>query len=115
MLERGNGQIVNMCSVSGIAVAPGFTVYAATKFAVRAISDGLRQECAGKIQVTNISPGMFKTEIQDQVTDSSFQQVREYADRVAQPAERVAEAVLFSLQQDPGVSVTELTIRPIDE
>ena len=113
MLDRGNGNIVNICSISGHNVAPGFAVYCATKFAVKAISEGLRQETSGKIQVTNISPGLFDTEIlKGEIADKKTADLVEQWLPVAQAPERVVESILFALKQDPGVAINELTIRP---
>ena len=61
MIERGNGQIINISSVAGKRLIPGSAVYSGTKFAVGAISEGLRIESAGKLQVTCIFPGTFET------------------------------------------------------
>ena len=114
MMERGSGNIVNVSSVAGLSTTAVSAVYSGTKFAVRAISEGLRQECAGKVQVTCIYPGAFATELTDGITDELVRDVMEkrgFKD-LAQPAERVAEAILFALNQDPGVAVNEITIRP---
>ena len=72
MLERESGQIINISSVAGKRVMPGSSVYSATKFAVRAISEGLRLESAGKIQVTCIYPGAFTTELDFSIKDESM-------------------------------------------
>jgi len=114
MMQRGSGKIINISSVAGISVNPFTSVYSGTKFAVRAISEGLRQETAGKVQVTAIYPGAFATELGDSITDQSVRNAMMSSDlaRVVQPPERVAEAIIYALSQDPGVSVNELVIRP---
>ena len=114
MLNRGSGKIVNVSSVAGLSTTPVSAVYSGTKFAVKAISEGLRQEGAGKIQVTCIYPGAFSTELVDGVTDEFVRGIFEKRNlgQLAQPAERVAEAILFALNQDAGVSINEMTIRP---
>jgi NADP-dependent 3-hydroxy acid dehydrogenase YdfG len=114
MLERESGQIINISSVAGKRVMPGSAVYSGTKYAVRAISEGLRLESSGKLQVTCIYPGAFTTELAFSIKDKSMMQAlisRGLGD-IAQPAERVAEAIIYALQQDPGVSVNEIVIRP---
>ncbi|MDG2346929.1 MAG: SDR family NAD(P)-dependent oxidoreductase [SAR86 cluster bacterium] len=114
MLERESGQIINISSVAGKRVMPGSAVYSGTKYAVRAISEGLRLESSGKLQVTCIYPGAFTTELAFSIKDESMMQAlisRGLGD-IAQPAERVAEAIIYALQQDPGVSVNEIVIRP---
>ena len=114
MLERESGQIINISSVAGKRVMPGSAVYSGTKYAVRAISEGLRLESSGKLQVTCIYPGAFTTELAFSIKDESMMQAlisRGLGD-IAHPAERVAEAIIYALQQDPGVSVNEIVIRP---
>jgi len=114
MLERESGQIINISSVAGKRVMPGSAVYSGTKYAVRAISEGLRLESSGKLQVTCIYPGAFTTELAFSIKDESMMEAlisRGLGD-IAQPAERVAEAIVYALQQDPGVSVNEIVIRP---
>ena len=113
MIERESGQIINISSVAGKRVMPGSAVYSGTKYAVRAISEGLRLESSGKIQVTCIYPGAFKTELAFSIKDESMLEalMSRGIGAVAQPAERVAESIIYALQQDPGVTVTELVIR----
>jgi NADP-dependent 3-hydroxy acid dehydrogenase YdfG len=114
MLERESGQIINISSVAGKRVMPGSAVYSGTKYAVRAISEGLRVESAGKIQVTCIYPGAFMTELAFTIKDESMMEalMSRGLGAIAQPAERVAESIIYALQQDPGVSVNEIVIRP---
>lgn len=114
MLERQTGQIINISSVAGKRVMPGSAVYSGTKYAVRAISEGLRLESSGKIQVTCIYPGAFKTELAFSIKDESMLKalMSRGIGEVAQPAERVAETIIYALQLDPGVSVNEIVIRP---
>ena len=114
MLERESGQIINISSVAGKRVMPGSAVYSGTKYAVRAISEGLRLESAGKIQVTCIYPGAFKTELAFSIKDESMLEalMSRGIGNIAQPAERVAESIIYALQLDPGVSVNEIVIRP---
>ena len=114
MLERESGQIINISSVAGKRVMPGSAVYSGTKYAVRAISEGLRLESSGKIQVTCIYPGAFKTELAFSIKDESMLAalMSRGIGEIAQPAERVAESIIYALQLDPGVSVNEIVIRP---
>ena len=114
MLRRESGQIINISSVAGKRVMPGSAVYSGTKYAVRAISEGLRLESAGKIQVTCIYPGAFKTELAFSIKDESMLEalMSRGIGNIAQPAERVAESIIYALQLDPGVSVNEIVIRP---
>ena len=94
MLTRESGQIINISSVAGKRVMPGSAVYSGTKYAVRAISEGLRLESSGKIQVTCIYPGAFKTELAFSIKDESMQEGHRVGE-VAQQAQRaVAKAQL---------------------
>ncbi len=112
MLKRGHGKIVNVSSIAGQKVFPASAVYSGTKFAVRAISEGLRIETAGKIQVTNISPGAFATELGNSINDAAIKDSLGAYEKIVQPAEHVADAIIFALKQPPNVAINELTIRP---
>ena len=115
MMERGSGQIINIASTAGKRLMPGSAVYSATKFAVGAISEGLRMESAGKLQVTCIYPGAFQTELGSTIKDQSMLEslMKGNLVKIAQPPERIAEAVVYALEQDSGVSANEIVIRPI--
>ena len=115
MLERGEGQIINIASTAGKRLMPGSAVYSATKFAVGAISEGLRMESAGKLQVTCIYPGAFQTELGTTIKDESMLEILMKGNlaSIAEPAERIADAIIYALQQDKGVSANEIVIRPI--
>ena len=116
MMERGNGKIINISSVAGKRLIPGSSVYSGTKFAVGAISEGLRIESAGKLQITCIFPGAFETELGTSIKDESMLNYlaseAKYAN-LAQPAERIAEAILYALEQKPEVAANEIVLRPI--
>ena len=114
MLDKDDGIIINISSVAGLRTFEGSAVYSATKFAVRAISEGLRSESAGKIQVTCIYPGAFKTELGFSIKDTSILEKLKTTGmaQIAQPAERVAETIVFALQQEKGVALNEIVIRP---
>ena len=115
MMKRGNGQIINISSVAGKRLIPGSAVYSGTKFAVGAISEGLRIESAGKLQVTCIFPGAFETELGASIKDESMLEYlatqAQYVN-LAQPAEIIADAILYALEQKPGVSANEIVLRP---
>lgn len=115
MLERGSGRIVNISSVAGLVTNPAASVYSGTKFAVKAISEGLRQETDGKIGVTCIYPGAFATELGNSIKDEMVREmfIKRGIPQLAQPAERVAEAILYALSQEDGTAVNEITIRPL--
>ena len=114
MQRQGSGHVINVSSVAGHKVGPGSAVYAATKHAVRAFSEGLRQEMASQnIRVTIISPGAVATELPDSVTDPvAAERVKKlYAD-VAIPADSFARAVAFAISQPEEVDINEILFRP---
>ncbi|RMH24430.1 MAG: SDR family oxidoreductase [Planctomycetota bacterium] len=115
MIERRSGHIVNVSSVAGRKVFPGGAVYCATKFAVHALSEGLRQELAGfDIRVTTIAPGLVTTELQDSITDERvkerFRNLPENFEALT--SEDIAQSVLYALEAPAHVCVNEVLIRP---
>src|SRR6266568_6636282 len=105
MQKQKSGHIINLASVLGIKVfAPGGTVYSATKFAVRALTEGLRIELhAENIRCTMISPGAIQSELQNGSSDpTSARSVKELY-KIAIPAESVARAVLYAIEQPADV------------
>lgn len=118
MLEQGNGHIVNVSSVAGRVARMGAGVYNATKFAVGAFSESLRQEVTARhIRVTLIEPGAVNTELTDHITDTAAKQEAEQM-RVtvhALSSEDIADTIVFALTRPPYVSVNELLIRPTEQ
>jgi NADP-dependent 3-hydroxy acid dehydrogenase YdfG len=114
MQRQKAGHIINVSSVAGHKVGPGFTVYAATKHAVRALSEGLRQEVKPyKIRTTVISPGALATELTSSVTEPDVaERLRKFYEEVAIPAESFAKAVAFAIGQPEEVDVNEILFRP---
>ncbi|MDM0005508.1 SDR family oxidoreductase [Variovorax sp. J22G73] len=111
MEARGKGQVVNVSSIGGHAVSPTAAVYCATKYAVRAISDGLRQE-TDRIRVTVISPGVVESELADSITDDSARDAMKAFRRIAIPPEAIARAVAYAIDQPDDVDVSEVIVRP---
>lgn len=112
MREQGGGHIVNVSSVSGHRVDPTAAVYSATKFAVVALSEGLRQE-SEDIRVTVVSPGFTRTELTDRGGSTQAQAAaRAAAEALAIPASAIADAVGYAISQPSDVDVNELVIRP---
>ena len=111
--EQGFGHVINTASTSALRVVPNQSVYAGTKMAVRAISEGLRQEAGPTLRVTIITPGMTSTNFADGMTDpdtrSQLEQVR---DAIAMPADAVARAIAFAIDQPEDVDVGEIVVRP---
>ena len=115
MLEKKSGHIVNISSVAGRLVFPSGSVYCATKHAVTAFSEGLRQELStrSKIRVTCIEPGVVATELTNTITDESLQSLVEGAKKMdSLNAEDIANAILFAVNAPNHVNVNEVLIRP---
>ncbi len=109
---QASGHFINVSSVAGHTVRPTMAVYSGTKYAVRAISEGLRQEAGDKIRVTIISPGAVESELAETISDPQLkQQIDDYR-KMAIPAEAIAEAVAYAIGQPANVDVNEILIRP---
>ncbi|WP_395824370.1 SDR family oxidoreductase [Elstera sp.] len=111
MQQQGSGQVINIASIGGHAVYPTAAVYCATKYAVLAISEGLRQE-NDKIRVTVISPGVTESDLADTITDLGAKAMMEDFRKIALPARAIAEAIAFAVDQPSGVDVSEIIVRP---
>lgn len=111
MERQGHGQIINIASIGALQVVPTGAVYCATKFAVRAISDGLRQE-QGYIRVTNVNPGVVESELASSITHPETMAVMDEYRRIALQPDDIARAVAQVIQAPAGVDTTEITIRP---
>jgi NADP-dependent 3-hydroxy acid dehydrogenase YdfG len=112
MEAQGSGHIINTASTGARATAPKYAVYCATKFAVRAITEGLRQEM-DTLRVTLISPGVTETELGNDIVDESSAQFLKELRRTALAPEAIANAVLYAISQPAGVDVSEVIIRPV--
>ncbi|KAF1721851.1 SDR family oxidoreductase [Pseudoxanthomonas wuyuanensis] len=111
MKAQGGGHFVNLSSIGGHAVYPTAAVYCATKYAVLAISEGLRQE-SRDIRVTVISPGVTASELADSITDPAARQGMEEFRKTAIPAEAIARAIAYAIEQPDEVDVSEIIVRP---
>ncbi len=117
MQKQKQGHIVNIASVLGFKVfAPGGVVYSATKFAVRAVTEGLRLELkADNIRCTMISPGVVATELPESSSDEATRKnLREFY-KMAIPAGSVARAIAYAIEQPAEVEIDEVVIRPTAE
>ncbi len=115
MLEKKSGHIVNISSVAGRIVFPSGSVYCATKHAVTAFSEGLRQEFSTRsnIRVTCIEPGVVSTELTGTITDDSLKSFVENSKKMQSlNAEDIANAILFAVETPPHVNVNEILVRP---
>ncbi|MEX2964086.1 SDR family oxidoreductase [Microbulbifer sp. TYP-18] len=112
--KQESGHFINISSVAGIKVfSPGGTVYSGTKFAVRAISEGLRHEVGGKIRTTSIEPGAVESELKygsSHEDSSAF--VREFYENNEIPSDSVARAIAYAIEQPADVDINEIVIRP---
>ena len=107
------GHMINIASTAGHKTVPNQAVYSASKFAVRAISEGLRQEAGDQLRVTVVSPGFVRTELVEAVSNPQLrQQLVSARDRMAMPAEAVARAIAYAIEQPADVEVGEIVIRP---
>lgn len=111
MAQRGSGHIINIGSVGALSVVPTAAVYCATKYAVRAISDGLRQEHPD-IRVTCIHPGVVESELAKTITDPVAAEGMKTYRAIALKPDAIARAVRFALEQPDDVDVNEIVIRP---
>lgn len=111
MKKQGSGQVINVSSVAGHVVFPGAAVYCGTKFAVRAIAEGLRQENKD-IRVTVISPGAVSTELLEHISHEETKQATEGFGQIAISAQAIADAVAFAIGQPDDVDVNEILVRP---
>ncbi|WP_308923189.1 SDR family oxidoreductase [Janthinobacterium sp. J1-1] len=110
---QGSGHFITISSVAGAKVfSPGGTVYSGTKFAVRAISEGLRHEVGGAIRTTTILPGAVDTELTNGSSHADSATALKEFYKQAIPADSVARAVAYAIEQPDGVDINEIVLRP---
>ncbi|MBC7452324.1 MAG: SDR family oxidoreductase [Massilia sp.] len=110
--QQGTGHFINIASVAGLKVFGNATVYSASKFAVRAIAEGLRSEVGGKIRSTIISPGAVDSELKHGSSHAqSASAVRDFYE-MAIPADAVARAIAYAIMQPADVDINEIVLRP---
>ncbi|MDJ0636918.1 MAG: SDR family oxidoreductase [Xenococcaceae cyanobacterium MO_188.B29] len=112
MRSQKSGHIINISSVAGHKVFPGGAVYCATKFAVKAISEGVRLESNGEIRSTNISPGVVDTELTNTISHDETAKNVEQMYSVAIDADAIARAITYAIEQPGDVDINEMIIRP---
>ncbi|PIH61495.1 SDR family oxidoreductase [Paenibacillus sp. LK1] len=112
MKEQGYGQFINIASIGAYAVTPTAAVYCATKYAVRAISEGLRQEVGADIRVTLVSPGVTESELAESISDDEARELMKDYRRISIPAEAIAQSILYAINQPAEVDVNEIVVRP---
>ncbi|MFI8686545.1 SDR family oxidoreductase [Rossellomorea sp. NPDC077527] len=117
MEKQRSGHIINISSVAGHKVMPGSSVYSGTKYAVRAITEGLRQEmnASHNIRTTIICPGAVATELTETITDEDI--LKAFKDREMKPldSDNIAKAISFAVEQPDHVDVNEIIVRPTQQ
>lgn len=112
MQAQGHGHVVNVSSVGGFVVQPTAAVYAATKFAVRAISEGLRKE-SDTVRCTCIYPGVVESELAETISDEVARERMKTYRQTAIPATAIGRAVHYAIEQPADVDVNEIVVRPL--
>ena len=112
MQARRSGQVINIASIGAYTVSPTAAVYCATKFAVAAITEGLRQEVGGDIRVTRVSPGVVEADLAESLSDPVARATMRDFRKVAIKPEAIARAIAFAVEQPADVDVSELVVRP---
>ena len=118
MITKKSGHIVNISSVAGRIVFPAGSVYCATKHAVTAFSEGLRQELSQRynIKVTCIEPGVVSTELPNTITDKSLESfVKSVKEMESLKAEDIANAIIYSLDSPQYLNINEILLRPLSQ
>lgn len=115
MRKQEGGHIINNASIAGHKVFGGAAVYCATKHAVRALTEGLRGEVGEKIRCTIISPGAVTSELPNSISDPEMAEALKGAYAQAIPAEAIARAVRFAIEQPADVDVNEIVVRPTSQ
>jgi len=111
MEAQGSGHIINVASIGAHRVSPTAAVYCATKYAVWAISDGLRQE-TDRLRVTVISPGVVTSELAGTISDESAREAMREFRRTAIDPDAIGRAIRYAIEQPPEVDVSEIIVRP---
>ncbi|MEU0818843.1 SDR family oxidoreductase [Streptomyces mirabilis] len=112
MRTQHHGHFINVASIGAHQVSPTAAVYNATKHAVWAVSEGLRQEVGGDIRVTTVSPGVTESELAESISDPEGRERMRTYRSVAIPASSFAAAIAFAMDQPAGVDVGEIIVRP---
>ncbi|WP_433261081.1 SDR family oxidoreductase [Actinosynnema sp. CS-041913] len=110
--RAGSGHFVTVASIAAHAVSPTAAVYAATKHAAWAITEGLRQELEPGIRVTTVSPGVVESELATTITEAGARERMRTYRANAIPSDAIAEAISYAVDQPSDVDVNELVIRP---
>ena len=118
MIKQNSGHIINLSSIAGRVVFSAGSVYCATKYAVRAFSEGLRQELSTRnnIRVTTIEPGIVATELTNTITEKALESFLKYAQTIETlKSEDIANAIMFAVESPSHVNVNEIMVRPTQQ
>ena len=113
--RQGFGQFIHIISTAGLIIKPTMAVYAATKNAVRTLTEGLRQEAGAQLRVTGISPGYVQTDLADSMTSPTIKAQMAAATQtggIAIAPAAIARAVAFAIEQPADVDVGDIVVRP---
>ncbi|BCK68947.1 oxidoreductase [Streptomyces libani subsp. rufus] len=111
---QGTGHFVTIASTAAFRVVPAMAVYAGTKFAVRAICEGLRQEAGDALRVTTVSPGVTATDFAEASSNGRVRaEITKMRDDIAIPPDAIARAIAFAIEQPATVDVNEVVVRPV--
>ena len=110
--EQGSGHFINTVSTAGLRIVPLQSVYAATKNAVRTLSEGLRQEAGGSLRVTVVSPGATRTEFTEPMSPEMKARIDDSLGKIAIPPDAIARAIAFAVEQPDNVDVGDIVVRP---
>jgi NADP-dependent 3-hydroxy acid dehydrogenase YdfG len=111
MQAQGDGHVINVSSIGGLYVVPTGAVYCATKYAVRAISDGLRQE-QDNLRVTCVYPGVVESELANTITDAAAAEAMKSYRQIALKPDAIAAAIAHVIEQPDDVDTSEIVVRP---
>jgi NADP-dependent 3-hydroxy acid dehydrogenase YdfG len=115
MREQRSGHIITLASTGAHEVLPGAAVYCASKYAVRAITEGLRIEAEPWLRVSSISPGVTESELARNISDPATKEVIDQYRAGALPTSAIAEAISYAVNAGAGVDVNELIVRPVTQ
>lgn len=113
--SQNSGHFINVASVAGLKVFGNATVYSATKFAVRAITEGLREELGPNIRTTSISPGAVDSELKHGSSHAASASAVIGFYEQAIPADSVARAIAYAIEQPADVDINEIVLRPTSQ
>jgi NADP-dependent 3-hydroxy acid dehydrogenase YdfG len=111
--RQGSGHIINVVSTAGLKILPSMGVYAATKNAMRTITEELRQEAGPHLRATEVSPGFVATDFVESITDEAVKAaIKQRGAGIAIPPDAIARGILFAIEQPDDVDVGSIVIRP---